>query len=472
MSFVGIHQFVENLKVSDPEKYKEFNFSAGELESVYQYNKFKEFNYSDDEMKEYCFFKTMSIDFYTKDNYIIQFMSHVIETSNKDVSNGDLVADISGLRTVFNQEMNLLEQKYGDKLHEVYHAVKLSNTELEASLNKEWNEAMDEYQKGNFPCLPFLDKYNPCNDPDYVESFEEDAFLVSIAMCNVLNKLPEYKASNVEDLSFNLDAAKEYNDSLTYNLVYSYPSMCKIYNDIVNDSTYRVLLDDYKEYCNNLEYEEYYEEYIANFQDDEYNFISTKDDYVMHFIAHIIDNCDRHVGNLDVDISGLMTAFNQEMDLLEQKYGDKLFEVYDTVRLSDAEIEHSLCKEWIAAGFPSVYNYSPFKNPNYIPAFEEGSFLSSIAMRNALNKLPEYMAGNIEDLAFNLDAAKKFNDDFLTYQLVHHYPLMCEKYNDIVNDSAFCAHLDYYKEHFVNANNHDYDAFENNEHDDVGDDAI
>lgn len=206
-----------------------------------------------------------------------------------------------------------------------------------------------------------------------------------------------------------------------------------------------------------------YEKYIANFQDDDNNFISTKDDYVMHFMGHIIENCDRHVGSLAVDISGLMATFNQEMNLLEQKYGDKLYEVYHTVKLSNTEIENSLCKEWIAANFPSVYNYSPFKDPNYVYAFEKGAFLSSIAMRNALNKLPEYMAGDIEELALNLDAAKEYNDS-LTYHLVYTYPSMCEKYNDIVNDSVYCAHLDGDKE-FLN-------DMENEEYNDVGDDAI
>lgn len=263
MSFVGIYHFIENLKMSAPEVYKELNFTEGELESVHQYDIFKELGHSDDEMKEMPIVVT---DVVTKDSYIIQFMSHIIETSNKDVSNVNLVVDISGLRAAFNQEVNLLEQKYGEKLHEVYHAVKLSNTELEDSYNKDWNEAMDEYQKGSSPYFPSADNYNPYEDPDYVESFEEGAFLSSIAMRNTLNKLPEYMAGNIEDLSFNLDAAKEYNNSLTYNLMCNYPSMFEKYNDIMNDSAYRVLLDDYKEFLNNLENDEH-----DDIGDDEYD---------------------------------------------------------------------------------------------------------------------------------------------------------------------------------------------------------
>ena len=83
----------------------------------------------------------------------------------------------------------------------------------------------------------------------------------------------------------------------------------------------------------------------------------------------------------------------------------------------------------------------------------------------------EYMKDNIKNLSFNLDKVINENNE-LAYQQVFSRSSMCEKYNEIVNDSVYCAHLDYYKEHFVNANNHDYDAFEDNEHDDVGDDAI
>ena len=94
-----------------------------------------------------------------------------------------------------------------------------------------------------------------------------------------------------------------------------------------------------------------------------------------------------------------------------------------------------------------------------------------IAMRNTLNKLPEYMADNIKDLSFNLDEAKEYNDSF-TYNLMSAYPSMFEKYNDIVNDSAFFAYLNYYKEHVVNGVNYEYDDIEYDEYDDVGDDAI
>lgn len=270
MSYVGIYHFVENLKVSDPEAYKEFNFSEGELESVYEYDKFKKGGYSDDEIKK------ISLYLCSKNDYVMAFMSHIIETSNKDVSNfnGKLAEDILGLRIALNQEMNLLEQKYGDKLREVYNTVKLSNTEIENSLNKEWDEAMDEYQKGNIEDLPLADNYNPYKDSNYVESFEESAFLVSIAMRNALDKLPEYMADNIEDLSFNLDAAKEYNDNfLTHHLVYHYPSMCEKYNDIVNDSGYCAHLDWYKKFINDLENEEseYHDDEYDDIEDEEYD---------------------------------------------------------------------------------------------------------------------------------------------------------------------------------------------------------
>lgn len=263
MSFVGIYHFVENLKVSDPEAYKEFNFSEGELESVYEYNIFKELGYSDDEIKEMPFVVT---DVVTKDSYIIQFMNHIIETSNKDVSNVNLAADILGLRNAFNQEMNLLEQEYGDKLREVHRTVESRNTELEDSYHKDWNEAMDEYRRGSSPDFPSADDYNPYNDHDYVESFEEGAFLSSIAMRNALNKLPEYKADNIEDLSFNLDEAEEYNDNfLIHHLVYTYPSMCEKYNAIANDGTFCAHLDGYKKFINFLANED------SEYHDDEYD---------------------------------------------------------------------------------------------------------------------------------------------------------------------------------------------------------
>lgn len=127
-----------------------------------------------------------------------------------------------------------------------------------------------------------------------------------------------------------------------------------------------------------------YEKYIANFQDDDNNFISTKNDYVMNFMGYIIE--------------------------------------------------------------------------------------SSIAMCNALNKLPEYMADNIKDLSFNLDEAKEYNDS-LTHHLVYTYPSMCEEYNAIANDSTFCAHLDGYKK-FINYLANEESEYHDDEYDDVGDDVI
>lgn len=272
MSYVGIYHFVENLKMSDPEGYKDFNFSEGELESVYEYDIFKEKGYSDDEIKEIPFVVT---DVVTKDSYIIQFMNHIIETSNKDVSNVNLAADILGLRNAFNQEINLLEQKYGDKLHEVYRTVESRNTELEDSYHKDWNEAMDEYRRGSSPDFPSVDDYNPYNDDDYVESFEEGVFLSSIAMSNALNKLPEYMKDNIKDLSFNLDEAEEYNDNfLIHHLVYTYPSMCDKYNAIANDSTFCAHLDGYKKFINylaNYDYDAFENNEHDGVGDDEYD---------------------------------------------------------------------------------------------------------------------------------------------------------------------------------------------------------